>query len=127
MLLPENCTYFSFFVMRGATRCNNRQRCYGPSGGTPCSHFPTRGPARQTESRTARRGAASVSMVAPTSVAFFFPAPPAAAGAKQRLQPLDHLLLPRPAAAAVEGAAVVFLASLPSSRCQAFPQNSLQM
>ena len=68
-----------------------------------------------------------VSMVAPTSVAFFFPAPPAAAGAKQRLQPLDHLLLPRPAAAAVEGAAVVFLASLPSSKCQAFPHNSLQM
>ena len=35
-------------------------------------------------------------------ISFFFPAPPAAAGAKQRLQPLDHLLLPRPAAAAVE-------------------------
>ena len=81
------------------------------------------GRALQTEFRTARRAAASVSMVAPTSVAFFSPASLVAAQLKQRLQPLD-LLLPLAAAVAVEGVAVVFLAPLPSSKCQTFHEFS---
>lgn len=71
----------------------------------------TRCQAQETESRTARRAATSVSIARPNIVAVFTPAPPAIAELKQRLQPLDLLLCPVPAPP--EGAAVIFLALLP--------------